>query len=56
MVQSLLTQIVELIAAAAGRAVLKFLGLEQVAELAVSLFGLACIGLGFAMWWMGYLP
>jgi hypothetical protein len=56
MVQSLLTAIIELIVVAAGRSVLKFLGLEQAAELAVSLFGLACIGLGFAMWWMGYLP
>ena len=56
MFQSLLTEVAELLVAAAGRSVLKLLGLEQVAELAVSLFGLACIALGFAMWWMGYLP
>jgi hypothetical protein len=53
MLQALLSAIVETAFTAAGHAILKFLGWETAFELVASLFGLACIVGGFAMWWLG---
>jgi hypothetical protein len=53
MLQGLLSAIVETALTAAGHAILRFFGWESAFELVASLFGLACIVTGFAMWWSG---
>jgi hypothetical protein len=53
MLQSLLSAIVEGTLSAADRAIIRFPGWEGAFELVASLFGLACIVAGFAMWWLG---
>jgi hypothetical protein len=56
MIGSLLSAIVETLFIAAGHAILKFLGLEQAAELVGALVGLACILIGFTMFLLGHTP
>ena len=53
MLQALLSVIVETAFTAAGHALLRLFGWESAFELVASLFGLACIVAGFAMWWLG---
>jgi hypothetical protein len=53
MLQGMLSAIVETALNAAGHAILRLLGWDSAVELVASLFGLACIVTGFAMWWLG---
>jgi hypothetical protein len=54
MLQSLLSAIVEALLSAAGAAIVRFFGLENVIELVTAIVGLSCIVIGFAIWWFGY--
>jgi hypothetical protein len=54
MLQSLLSAIVEALLSAAGAAIVRFFGLENVVELVTAVVGLSCIVIGFAIWWFGY--
>ena len=53
MLQSLLGAIAEMLLSVVYDAVVKLLGLENVAEFVTALFGLACIVIGFGIWWSG---
>jgi hypothetical protein len=54
MIQSLISAIAEMLLMAAWQAILKFFGWEQAAEVIGMLFGLGCMVIGLAMWWLGY--
>ena len=52
MLHSLLSAIMEELVSLAGGAVIKFLGLENIVELATAVIGLAFIVTGFFIWWL----
>jgi len=54
MIASLISEIVEAVVGTAFSAVLKFLGLEEFAELVGGIFSLGCILVGFTMWWLSH--
>jgi hypothetical protein len=53
MLQDLLKALVEMLVATAGRAILEFFELDQVAALITAICGLVFIATGFALWWLG---
>jgi|EndMetStandDraft_9_1072997.scaffolds.fasta_scaffold2262683_1 hypothetical protein len=53
MLQSLLSAIAEMLPSVICDTVVKFLNLENVIEFVTALFGLACIVIGFVIWWSG---
>ncbi|WP_314950854.1 hypothetical protein [Bradyrhizobium cosmicum] len=54
MLQSLLGAIAEMLLSAAWTAIIRFFGLEDVAEIATALFGLGCILIGFTVYLFGH--
>jgi hypothetical protein len=54
MLESLFSMIMEALASAAGAAIIKILGLENLFELVAALAGLAFIVIGFTIFWLGY--
>ncbi|WP_158268012.1 hypothetical protein [Bradyrhizobium sp. MOS002] len=54
MLESLPGAIVEILLSAAWGAIIRFFGLENLAELATAIFGLGCIVIGFTACWLGH--
>jgi hypothetical protein len=54
MLESLLSMIMEALVSAAGAAIIKIFGLENLVELVTALAGLAFIVIGFTIFWLGY--